>query len=438
MFDVYSLCRFHHARGLRQQCHAPSARKTSVKFWPFGHKGFRNLQSLTRSNPLEVRGSTDVYWDRIPLKLAKSIPHLRSVLFQDHRSEATMSLREGTERERFAHVKTLQDLDLVLKGLVIRLPNSKTRKELALLLITLGDLIAETKPLRTKTFETLDYANELPDYTRIFSRFVHAGLPIPQILMFHGLKAAACGNSPMAMRHYLSLFCPQFKIDPAYRIQSKQWDMIVNCILVTNRSPPGQSEMTLRQEKAWSEVVAYRKVRALIDMNSRREGIVASFSIYDIFIEFGIDGMSNYFRLVSRFCESQAIFEWGMNCLVLGLYDRKLPPATLNFIFNSYIQTLLAKKSPEQAWKLAQKALPNFGTIHDKTWKLLLWHPEHLAEWKPGMKNHVIRALERYMLIAEYQLGVKWTGGEDGFHMPRGEDPVCGRDPGYRGRHRRS
>lgn len=281
--------------------------------------------------------------------------------------------------------------------------------------------------MQAKTFNTFNYAYELPYFTRIFTAYRRNKYPIPPMLRFHGFKAAACGNSPAAMKHYLSLV--YLPLEPSsehisFGLNAEQWDMIVKCILVTTRSRSSQSEKRLYHKKAWAEVVTYRRDVVVVDTSSGKEMTLdrSAICMYHALIEFGIHGMSNYFRLVSRFCDSQAVFEWGMNWLVHGLYDRNLPLETLNFVFNSCIETLLAKKSPEKAWELAQKALPDFGSIQDKTWKLLFRHPEFLAEWKPEMKGPVMDALEIYMSKAERQLGVKWTGGEDGFHLPRGAE----------------
>lgn len=380
------------------------------------------------------RFDSEQYWNSLPLPGPKNpASAFRSAIFLDSPT-TSKQLGTGTAHQRFTHVETLQDLLFVIRG-VLPVLISWGKKERGLYLITLEKMIAETKPIREKTFSTFNYAYELPDFTSILEQFAQNELPIPRILMFHGLKAAACGNSPTTMRHYLSLYRPQFQ-NISYRLDAKQWDMIVNCILVTTRSPPRQSEKTLRQKKVWAEVVIHEVVGTLIRMNSnqRRQQLGrASFFMYPILINFGYHGISNYFRLVSRFYESQAVFEQGMNYLVLGLYDRNLRPEALNFIFNSYIQILLAKNSPEQAWKLAQEALPKFGTVQGKTWKLLLRNPEVPAKWKPGMEKPVLDALERYMSKAERRLGVKWTGGEDGFHMPRGEgdSPRLIRHPEY-------
>ncbi|MCJ1264943.1 hypothetical protein MMC22_004818 [Lobaria immixta] len=396
MFHAYGLCRFHPARCLHKQCST---------------LGQRNSHST-------------------PLTSPRTPPYIRSVLFEDYKP-TRVQLKGETLIQTITHVKTLQDLFDILPRMLFRVTTwgygAWGEKKRGRFLMTLEDVIAETKPMRAKTLNPFRNAYELPGFTRIFRHFGHNGLPIPRILIFHGLKAAACGNSPAAMRHYLLLLRPQSRT-PGYILDAKQWDMIVKCILVTTRSPPNRSEKTLRQKKAWAEVITHREEGILTVMESRGKNRKrrAAFSMFEILIEFGVDGISNYFRLLSRFCESQDIFEEGMSYLVLGTSD-KIPPTNLpstitNFIFNSYLQTLLAKKSPKRAWKLAQEARSEFGTIQDKTWRLLLRHPEFLAEWKPGMEPPVMNALERYMSEAERHLGVKWTGGAHGFHMPRGEE----------------
>lgn len=408
MFHIYGLHRLDNAHCLRKRCRAPLAKRT-----------FAKCELLANGIPPRVSTVRDNYhqysehWRRIPLPQRKDVPYFRAVLFKNHRPKHQSGWRSENEIERFTRVETVHDLQIVLGGLFSRIVTWEKLHRIEYMK-TLEKLVLATKPMNKKSFTS---AYELPDFTRIFERYVHYGFPISGNLLFHGLKAAACGNSPAAMRHYISF-------DSAFKVLPHHWDMIVKYILVTTRSPPSRSEESLRQKKAWAELLEFRGQETLTDIESSRDGMTRRISIglYDLLIRFGEEGWSNYFRLLSRFCASRYIFDVGTDCLVLGIRDRDLPPATLNFIFNSYIQTLLAKKSPGRAWELAQKALPEFGTIQDKTWKLLLRHPEFLTHWNPDMKKPVTDALNRYMSKAERKLGVKWTGGEDGFHMPRGEE----------------
>ncbi|MCJ1423485.1 hypothetical protein MMC29_001369 [Sticta canariensis] len=403
MIHAYSLYRSQHACYSYKQCRALS--KKTFRYNPIAH-----IKELPYIRRLVLKGF-----------------HLSKTSYWQDYWRVQWLIGTPIERSEILHgVKTLKDLSDRLPSLLFSSSSLKVEGRIrARLLKTFTKLIWESKPMQAKTFNTFNYAYELPHFTRIFTAYRCNGHPLPPMLGFHGFKAAACGNSPAAMKHYLSLV----GLRPSGEclslgLNADQWDMIVKCILVTTRTQSSQSEKRLYQKKAWAEVVTYRRDFVVPEMSSGKEMTLNTSAIcmYHVLIIFGVHGMSNYFRLVSRFCDSQAVFEWGMDWLVHGLYDRNLPPETLNFVFNSCIQTLLAKKSPEKAWELAQKALPNFGTIQDKTWKLLFRHPEFLAEWKPEMKGPVMDALKIYMSKAERQLGVKWTGGEDGFHLPRGAE----------------
>lgn len=437
MFDSYGIYIHHHALCLRKQCCALLARRTFAKVSPLARVDFgyplpvRSSPKHGPYKPFDQRSSYPQFFDWRNTKTFRG-HSIYDVLFKYRRSmRHGKKLAREPPLDRFHHVEAMDQLFIVLKTVLFpsgRFPHCHgwSAEERGHLSRVLGTLIETTIVMQDKSFNTFNYAHELPEFTRIFRLFVITALPVPRILMFHGLKAAACGNSPTAMMHYLLLYHQQLKADPAYGLLSKSWSMIVKCILISTRPSPSRSEKTLRHQKAWTEVLTYRIDEPSLDINSSEEEILgrAGFSMYTILIEFGVPGLSNYFRLITRFCESLTIFEQGMNYLVLGRYDRNLSPTILNSIFNSFIQALIAKNSPEQAWKLAHKALPEFGAIQDKTWTLLFRYPEFLTEWKPGWENPVMVALERYMSQAERQLGVKWIEGEHGFlHMPRDEEP---------------
>ena len=329
-------------------------------------------------------------------------------------------LRKTSLSKRFTHVECLQDLSIALRELLFYSADWKNQP-FARVFERICHLIAESKPIRAKTFQTFSYADELPEFSRIFRQFSRHKLPIPPILMFHGLKAAACGNSPAAMRHYLSLLRLQAG-SVGFDLSAAQWNMIVTCILVTTRSPPNRSEMTLVQKKAWAEVITHGEDHVTIMHGGKNKKIIRCFSVYEFLGKFGFFGISSYFRLVSRFCGSQDIFKEGMAHLRGDRRHAPEPNEISNFNFNCRIQTLLSKKCPEKAWELVQNAGSMLGALQDKTWELLLRHPEYLTEWKPEMEKPVMDALERYMSKAERRLGVKWTGGADGFHVARREE----------------
>lgn len=404
MYRAYDLYRSHHAACLHIQCRTLSQKNFHRK--PLEDQSI--WQQYRNSNPLSGPNKPE------------HKPYIRSVLLKDFVPIEKQLLRQRHVSKRFTHVECLQDLSIVLRERLFEIAGRRNRR-LAWSFERICHLIAESKPIRAKTFQTFSYAYELPEFSRIFRQFSRHKLPIPPILMFHGLKAAACGNSPAAMRHYLSLLRLQTG-SVGFDLSAAQWNMIVTCILVTTRSPPNRSEKTLVQKKAWAQVITHREDHVTIMHGGKNKKIIRYFSVYEFLGKFGYFGISSYFRLVSRFCESQDIFKEGM--AHLRGHCRRAPKRNKisNFNFNCRIQTLLSKKCPEQAWELVQNAGSMLGALQDKTWELLLQHPEYLTEWKPEMEKPVMDALERYMSKAERRLGVKWTGGADGFHVARREE----------------
>ncbi|MCJ1469314.1 hypothetical protein MMC07_007947 [Pseudocyphellaria aurata] len=230
--------------------------------------------------------------------------------------------------DALSEINTLHDLQIVLGGLLSRLATWEKiscPEYLREYLKTLEELIEETKPMNTKAIYS---AKNPPDFTHIFERYVHYGFPIARVLLLHALKATARGNSSAAIKHYISSYS-------AHKLRCGNWSKVVKHILVTTRTPPSRSEKSLRQNKAWAELVAFRKRETLT--NTDRDGITRRFTLPLYLSKFGVYGWSNYFRVLSRICESRYIFDAGLDCLVLGIYQKNLPCATLNFIFNSYI-----------------------------------------------------------------------------------------------------
>ena len=89
---------------------------------------------------------------------------------------------------------------------------------------------------------------------------------------------------------------------------------------------------------------------------------------------------------------------------------------------NDTMKALIHKGFPELAWKLLHDLDWDVDDYRKDVWALLLDHPDHISQWKAGMDVPVVRKYEEYLQKVEEIFGVRWTGGENGIHVPAGED----------------
>lgn len=306
----------------------------------------------------------------------------------------------------FSSVRTFEELSYVLAKIFPKLSQRSYRKSLDSGSLSKSIISA----LEICSVNASKHADSLRGLTAIAELYQNVPLPVPLPVVIYGMKAAACANYPAAMESYLG-----FLGSRAQQVPLEDWELIMKQILVATRSVPRKTCNSFYQKRAWARVVTGW------EMDHAGRGPRLDFCIHDALRQGrnGIEGLGSYFRLMKRFCPTEGILQiW----LIDHLSDGSGPgshPANLNYIFNSFIQALLAKRDPERAWKVAQTMEPRFGAIWDRTWKLLLQNPEHIGGSLPGMDKAVFDALERYLFKIERQFGVRWINGEDGFHVAK-------------------
>ena len=331
--------------------------------------------------------------------------HLRQALFKYHPPPiigGTFNLKsfEAT----FSSVRTFEQLSYVLAKIFPKLSQWSYRKSL-----DSGSLFKSIiSVLEICSINASKHADTLRGLTAIAELYQSVPLPVPLPVVIYGMKAAACANSPAAMESYLG-----FLGSRAQEVTLEDWELIMKQILVATRSMPRRTCKSLYQKRAWARVVTGW------EMDRAGRGPRRDFCIHDALRQRqnGIERLGIYFRLMKRFCPAEGILQIWLNYDLTDGSDPGSRPANLNYVFNSFIQALLAKRDPERAWKVAQTMEPRFGAIWDRTWKLLLEHPEHIGGSLPGMDKAVFDALERYLFNVERLFGVRWVNGEDGFHV---------------------
>lgn len=249
----------------------------------------------------------------------------------------------------------------------------------------------------------------------LIQRLQHDKLSIPPQLMFHAFKAAAAANSAFAVENYFRIIESEFPKDHyEQKADLQPWGDIAERILLVNKGVRFRGWKGIRQQHGWIKAItgqATDRVR-----QSHRHA-----AFYHVFLPFGIQGLKYYFRLLSRFCSSDVLFQdWQLTRKAYEA-DPSFFSQSIGFIIFSYVQLLIARGHPKQAWQVADES-SRLGVVDDKTWRLLLQYPEHLATWHQEMNKFVIPTLERNLKYIERQLGVMWTGGEDGCHVAKIND----------------
>ncbi len=389
MFQCYRLYRLKFIQCLPKEC------------W---QKNFPTTEKLS-PNPHKIQISTHrCYTSSLA---APEIP-FRKALFQYHPAHSIGLARlKGSLEDRLSEVADLKELLYVLEMILPKQANKN-------FVIRRKVVKCATAALEDCLVKTCKHANTLRDFNAIIERFHRVQMNVPSAMMSHGLKAAALANSPAAMEQYVAIIGPRTR-KPCFRKKIKliTWEMIVRHIIVATRSMPPGTWKTLYQKRVWAKVVTGW------DMGNAGRG-KRQYSLYDALIQFGIQGLASYFHLMRSFCRVEDILQIWLKHELSVLSDANDRAETLNFIFNSYLQVLLAKNDPKRAWKVAQTTAHRFGAIQDRTWKLLLRYPEHIESWVPGMDKPIFDALEKYLFNIERQLGVRWTGGENGLHIAKG------------------
>ena len=101
----------------------------------------------------------------------------------------------------------------------------------------------------------------------------------------------------------------------------------------------------------------------------------------------------------------------------LSGHVRGQPYSILNGVIPSaFIRALATDGSWQMAWKIAYEVGEGYR-ISKATWVKLLAYPDGAREWTLDMKQAAMTMLDAEMKKMEETLGVKWKGGEEGYHV---------------------
>ena len=340
-----------------------------------------------------------------PISTDTAASAFREALFNHGPDISVQHLHSKSLREALSGVKRPYELLDVLNKRVLPLPQFKSR-----LPSGLSEYVAAALE-RCEHGSTK--AQSLGLLNTIIERFHHSGIPIPPTLLRYCFKVAAKYNAPAAMKEYLqTVISHPRKQQFLASLDLSYWKTVISQILLHPQSK-ARDWNSLRHRKAWVEVL----VGWCFD-----DGLLIqrSFCLYDVLVQYDIEGLKSFISLVQKFCTPVEILRLWAD---FSIHEKPpLSTTALELMINSSISSLLGKNDPERAWQLAQIAMQRNHGIKQKNWKRLLRFPEHIGEWNPHLNNPASAALERYLKDIERTLQVVWTGGEDGYHITKHMD----------------
>jgi hypothetical protein len=131
----------------------------------------------------------------------------------------------------------------------------------------------------------------------------------------------------------------------------------------------------------------------------------------------------DYLSIIRRLSDADTVFDHWLHFKSTTLQITS-PPEPQNLrhsqdrIIEAYVQNLIQADDPKRAWHVMEESGCRPDALGESTWDDLLEHPEYLGKWQDGMGERVLHKYDECLSRIEQSLGVHWSGGEDGFHLP--------------------
>lgn len=173
--------------------------------------------------------------------------------------------------------------------------------------------------------------------------------------------------------------------------------------LDTLHIPQANSWEGRRSKQQWLHVITGWSCDGVGGHGERR-----AWSLYSLGPELAVRCWKPYIELLSRFGKSDVVHsEW--------MLHHEKHDASLNAL-NYTIQVLVRMKDPARAWQLAYDSGDIAKSITNETWVSLLAYPHYARKWIPQMNGPALSMLENEVVCLETRLGLRWEGGEEGYH----------------------
>ena len=299
--------------------------------------------------------------------------------------------------------------------------------------------------LLAETWEQSAPTKTSTGFNAITARLHRLGLRLGSRHILYGMTTAV---DPSAMKQYLLMLERSISDDPlAVEEYSKAFTHIAKQLCLDPKPNLGQGTLKsskwnrYRRQEQWFHVITGLTEDTLAQPESRQ------FSLYDLGPSISAEYWGMYIDLLRVLVGETAVYHE-----YLRFKQTQQPPQTtahqpvnpnLNiakYLLNVTVRAI-AKGKLCFAYKVAQQHMGSSGDIEPSTWQALLvdlelfhtWAPKMLPETviamvgrfdeqvsriEDRMPHTALRELEYQLQKVEHELGVYWSGGESGYHVP--------------------
>ena len=301
--------------------------------------------------------------------------------------------------------------------------------------------------LLAETWEQTAPAKTSTGFNAITARLHKLGLRLDSRHILHGMTTAV---NPSAMKQYLLMLERSISDDPLAIEEYSKTFMHIAKQLCLDPKPnieqwtPKSSEWNLRRRREqWFNVITGLRVDKLDQPEDFRQ-----FSLYDLGPSIDIDYWGMYIDLLCVLFGESAVYHEYLRFKQIQqpshipIHQTRDPnPNVAKYLLNVTVRAI-AKENLCFAYAVAQQHMDSLEDIEPSTWQVLLVDLDLFHTWAPKMFPKVVNAmverindqvsriedrmlhttairdLESRLQRIENDLGVHWSGGESGYHVP--------------------
>ena len=86
-----------------------------------------------------------------------------------------------------------------------------------------------------------------------------------------------------------------------------------------------------------------------------------------------------------------------------------------------FVEILATLGRGDLAWNLINEQGVKLTSLGGHTLKVLLDYPERITQWDPALEHVLLEKYDELLGKAEHSLGIRWIGGENGYHVMTSE-----------------
>ena len=247
--------------------------------------------------------------------------------------------------------------------------------------------------------------HKLCSLNAVVSRLTELSIPLHPTVAHVGLQLSAFGPSPQALSRYA-------RLGQWHGTGASDWNMaqVRPFALILERI---RSEMLKNKSKDWNSQRKREELLALLT-SPQEDGSFSS-------LYFPGDPLLRtvLIPLVSKLGGSPAVLAlWDQIKTKWELTRSEYPERYhRRFTVRDLIFALFANNDPKSAWGLANDSTLTQDEIINDVWERLLDHPELCPDWERVPEHWRMRKALKFLRKAEHELGITWTGGENGKHV---------------------